>query len=72
MVLYNVYFIEHDPTGMQKQAADAAGKPGIDDQILFLESETATYNGEFAKSRELTRGAADSAQRAGQKEAAAE
>ena len=72
LVLYNVYFIEHDPTGMQKQAADAAGKPGIDDQILFLESETATYNGEFAKSRELTRGAADSAQRAGQKEAAAE
>jgi hypothetical protein len=72
LVLYNVYFLEHDSTGMQQQVASATGKPGIDDQILFLESETATYNGEFAKSRELTRGAADSAQRAGQKEAAAE
>ena len=72
LVLYNVYFLERDPAGMQQQVAGATGKPGVDDQILFLESETATYNGEFAKSRELTRGAADSAQRASQKEAAAE
>jgi eukaryotic-like serine/threonine-protein kinase len=72
LVLYNVYFLERDSTGMQQQVAGATGKPGVDDQILFLESETAAYNGEFAKSRELTRGAADSAQRASQKEAAAE
>ncbi len=72
LVLYNLYFLEHDPTGMQQQVAGATGKPGVDDQILFLESETAAYNGEVAKSRELTRGAADSAQRASQKEAAAE
>jgi hypothetical protein len=72
LVLYNVYFLERDPAGMQQQVAGATGKPGVDDQILFLESETAAYNGEFAKSRELTRGAADSAQRASQKEAAAE
>jgi len=72
LVLYMVDFLQHDAAGMQKQVADAIGKPGIDDQILFLQSETATNNGEFAKSRELTRGAADSAQREGQKEAAAE
>lgn len=42
------------------------------DQILFLESETAAYHGEFARSRELTRHAADSAQRVGEKETAAE
>jgi serine/threonine protein kinase len=72
LVLYLVNFLQHDAAGMQQQVASATGKPGVDDQILFLQSETAAYNGEFAKSRELTRGAADSAQRAGQKEAAAE
>ena len=72
LVLYAVNFLQHDAGGMQQQVASATGKPGVDDQILFLQSETAAYNGEFAKSRELTRGAADSAQRASQKEAAAE
>jgi eukaryotic-like serine/threonine-protein kinase len=72
LVLYVVNFLQHDAAGMQKQVADSTGKPGVDDQILLLQSETAAYNGEFAKSRELTRGAADSAQRASQKEAAAE
>ncbi len=72
LVLYVVNFLQHDAAGMQQQIPSATGKPGVDDQILFLQSETAAYNGEFAKSRELTRGAADSAQRANQKEAAAE
>jgi serine/threonine protein kinase len=72
LILYVVNFLQHDAAEMQQQVATATGKPGIDDQILFLQSETAAYNGEFAKSRELARGASDSAQRAGQKEAAAE
>jgi tetratricopeptide (TPR) repeat protein len=72
LVLYVVNFLQHDATEMQQQVAAATGKPGVDDQILFLESETAAYFGEFAKSRELTRRAADSAQRANEKEAAAE
>ena len=72
LLLYNVDFLQHDAAGMERQAADATGKPGIDDQILFLESETAAYNGEFAKSRELTRRAADSAERTNENETAAE
>ncbi len=72
LVLYVVNFLQHDAAEMQRQVATATGKPGVDDQILFLESETAAYYGEFAKSRELTRRAADSAQRANEKEAAAE
>jgi tetratricopeptide (TPR) repeat protein len=72
LVLYLVNFLQHDAAEMQQQVAAATGKPGVDDQILFLESETATYYGEFAKSRELTRRAADSAQRASEKEAASE
>ena len=72
LLLYNVDFLQHDAAGMEREVVDATGKPGIDDQILFLESETAAYNGEFAKSRELTRRAADSAERTNQNETAAE
>jgi serine/threonine protein kinase len=72
LVLYNVVFLQHDAAGMERQVGDASGKPGVDDQILFLESETAAYNGQFAKSRELTRRAADSAERTNEKETAAE
>jgi tetratricopeptide (TPR) repeat protein len=57
---------------MQQQVVAATGKPGVDDQVLFLESETAAYNGEFAKSRELARRASDSALRGSEKEVAAE
>ena len=72
LILYNVNFLLHDNAGMEQQVADAAGKTGVEDQMFFLESETAAYKGEFAKSRELTRRASDSAQRIDEKEAAAE
>jgi len=72
LVVYMLNFLEHDAAGMDQQVAQAIGKPGIDDQILFLQSETAAYGGELTKSRELMRRAADSAQRAGEKETAAE
>jgi eukaryotic-like serine/threonine-protein kinase len=72
LILYNVNFLEHDSAGMKSQAASMTGKPGVEDQMFFLESETAANGGEFARSRELTRRAADSAQRANQKETAAE
>ena len=72
LILYTVDFLVHDAAGMEKEAAGAMGKPGIEDQILFLESETAAHGGEFAKARELTRRAAASALRAKEKETAAE
>src|SRR5579863_166503 len=72
LILYNVNFLLHDNAGMEQQVADAAGKTGVEDQMFFLESETAAYQGEFAKSRELTRRASGSAQRIDEKEAAAE
>jgi eukaryotic-like serine/threonine-protein kinase len=72
LVLYMVNFLQHEPAEMQQQVVAATGKPGVDDQILFLESETAAYNGEFAKSRELARRASDSALRTSEKEVAAE
>jgi serine/threonine protein kinase/tetratricopeptide (TPR) repeat protein len=69
--LYAVDFLQHDPAGMEREAAALAGKPGVDDLMLDTESDTATYGGQFAKGRELTRRASDSAQRADQKETAA-
>ena len=47
------------------------GKPGFEDLMLDIESDTAAYGGQFAKARELTRRAVESAQRADEKETAA-
>jgi hypothetical protein len=65
-----VDFLAHDAAAMEQPVACATGKPGVEDQMLFLESETAAYYGEFTKSREMTRRAADSAQRASEKKPA--
>ncbi len=47
------------------------GKPGFEDVILYVESDTAAYAGQFSKARELTRRASESAQRVDEKETAA-
>src|SRR5205823_12309704 len=69
--LYAIAFLQHDAAGMEREAAGLMGKPGFDDLMLDIESDTAAYGGQFAKARELTRRASDSAQRADEKEAAA-
>jgi len=70
-ILYGIAFLQHDAAGMEREAAGLMGKPGWDDLMLDAESETAAYAGQFAKARELTRRASDSAQRADKKESAA-
>ena len=72
LLLYNVNFLERNTAGMESEAASTTGIPGVEDQMFFLESETAANGGEFATSRELTRRAIDSAQRTNEKETAAE
>jgi tetratricopeptide (TPR) repeat protein len=72
LVVYMLDFLQHDAVGMEQQASAAMGIPGVEDQMLFLESETAACDGEFTKARELTRRAVDSARRAQEKETAAE
>jgi eukaryotic-like serine/threonine-protein kinase len=72
LVLYQVDFLHRDDAGMEHEAAGFMGKPGFEDLMLYNESETAAYGGQFAKARELTRRAADSAQRADEKETAAD
>jgi eukaryotic-like serine/threonine-protein kinase len=72
IILYVVDFLQNDTAGMAQQAAASMGTPGVEDQMLFLESETAAHSGQFGKARELTRRATDSARRAQEKETAAE
>jgi eukaryotic-like serine/threonine-protein kinase len=72
LVLYNVNFLEHNTAEMESDAASTIGIAGVEDQMFFLGSETAASGGEFAKSRELTRRAIDSAERPNEKETGAE
>lgn len=72
LILYMVDFLQNDPAGMAKQATETQGIPGVEDQMFFVESETAADHGQFGQARELTRRAADSARRAQEKETAAE
>ena len=69
--LYLVDFLQHDVAGLEREAAGLMGKLGIEDVVLYYQSDTAAYGGQFAKARELTRRAAESAQRADEKETAA-
>jgi tetratricopeptide (TPR) repeat protein len=72
LILYVVDFLQNDPAAMAKQATETQGMPGVEDQMFFVESETAADHGQFGQARELTRRAADSARRAQEKETAAE
>ncbi len=69
--VYSIDFLQHDTAGMEREAASLMGKPGLEDAMLYQESDTAAYAGQFPKARELTRRAAESAQRSDEKEAAA-
>ncbi|MGA9999203.1 MAG: tetratricopeptide repeat-containing serine/threonine-protein kinase, partial [Candidatus Acidiferrales bacterium] len=69
--LYTIDFLQHDAAGMEREAAGLMGKPGFEDNILYTESDSAAYAGQFSKARELTRRASESAQRADEKETAA-
>ena len=70
--LTHIDFLQHDAAGMEREAARVMGKPGFEDSLLDTESDTAAYAGQFSKARELTRRASESAQRADEKETAAD
>jgi serine/threonine protein kinase/Tfp pilus assembly protein PilF len=70
-VLYEMAFYQDDPAGMAQQVARAAGTTGDADLLFALEADTAAYFGSLGKAREFSRQAANSAERAGEKETAA-
>jgi len=69
--LYIVDFLQHDTAAMEQEAAVVMGKPGWESFIFYIQSDSAAYGGHFARARDLTRRAADSAQRADRRETAA-
>jgi predicted Zn-dependent protease len=56
---------------MERQVAWSAARPGTGDILLYAESNTEAFSGHLGKARELSKLAAESALRAGQKEVAA-
>jgi len=71
IALYQIAFLQNDSAGMAQQVAASAGKPGLEATLLANEADTAAYSGRLSTAREFSRQAVDSAERAGDKEAAA-
>ena len=68
---YGLAFLRDDPSEMARQVTAAAGKPGIEDLLLVMQSDTDAYFGRLAQARQSTQLAQASALRADAKEAAA-
>jgi len=69
--IYAVAFLEGDKAEMNRQVAWATGKPGAEDQILSISSDTEAYYGRMGKAREISRRAVEAAKHSDQKETAA-
>ena len=70
-ITYYAAFVAQDSSGMQQQLAWAENKPGDEDLLLSLQSDTEAYYGHLASARDFSRRASDSAVRADSKDTAA-
>jgi tetratricopeptide (TPR) repeat protein/predicted Ser/Thr protein kinase len=70
IALYEIAFLQNDAAGMARQVSLSAGTPGLEATLLAHEADTAAYSGRLRSAREFSRQAVDSAERAGDKEAA--
>jgi serine/threonine protein kinase/tetratricopeptide (TPR) repeat protein len=71
LALYQIAFLQNDAAGMAWQVSSSAGTPGLEATLVANEADTAAYSGRLSTAREFSRQAVDSAERAGDKEAAA-
>jgi serine/threonine protein kinase/tetratricopeptide (TPR) repeat protein len=69
--IYVLAFLREDTARMEQQLAWGAGKPGDEDVLLSIQSDTEAYFGRLSKARDFSRRAVESALRADSKEAAA-
>jgi len=69
--MYAVAFLEGNQEEMKNQAAWAAGKPGVEDILLSVQSDTEAFYGRLVRARELSRRAVESALTSDKKETAA-
>ena len=68
---YFLAFLKGDIPRMEQQVAWATGRPGAEDMLISMQSDTEAYYGRLAKAREFSRRAVESARDAGFKETAA-
>jgi tetratricopeptide (TPR) repeat protein len=68
---YTLAFLRNDEEAMQKQLALAMGKPGDEDTLLSVQSDTEAYHGRLKKGQEYSERSVESAQRNGTGEVAA-
>jgi serine/threonine protein kinase/Flp pilus assembly protein TadD len=68
---YLLAFRQGDTATMAREVAWSSGKPGIEDLLLYMQSDTAAYSGSFAQANDLIARAVASAEQAGEKETAA-
>jgi serine/threonine protein kinase/tetratricopeptide (TPR) repeat protein len=71
LALYQIAFLQNDSAAMAQQVSSSAGTPGLEATLFANEADTAAYSGRLSIAREFSRQAVDSAERAGDKEAAA-
>jgi len=69
--LYYLAFLRGDAAQMEQEVAWGAGKPGVEDVLLSMQSDTEAYYGRLIKARDFSRRAVDSAARTDSKETAA-
>ncbi len=67
---YQSAFLQNDVARMAQEVARSVGTPGAEDTLLANEADSAAYTGRLRTAREFSRQAVDSAERAGNKEAA--
>jgi tetratricopeptide (TPR) repeat protein len=68
--VYYLAFLRADSPQMAQQVAWGAGKPGAEDPLLSVQSDTEAYFGRITKARDFSRRAVDSAVRSDSKETA--
>jgi len=69
--LYALAFFQGNVATMKQQSDWAIGKPGAEDWMLSVESDTEAWSGKLGKARDLSRQAVGSARRSDEKEPAA-
>jgi eukaryotic-like serine/threonine-protein kinase len=70
--LYDIAFLQNDAAGMAQQVTWSAGRPGVEDWLLYGEADTAAYSGRLGMAFDFSRLAVASAERLEEKETAAE
>ncbi len=70
-VRYRLAFVNGDATRAAQTLSEAMGKPGIEDRLLAVQSDTEAWHGRFNAARALTRRAMGSAERNDAKEISA-